>query len=80
MSKTEYLQLHYPVEIQLLPDGMFCAEIKEIPGLCAYGASMSEALEEIEQVKATAFELMLAQGKDIPLPTMHLKLRMGGNV
>ncbi len=69
-----YLQLQYPVEIQPLPDGMFCAEIKEIPGLCAYGASMVEALAEIENVKATAFELMLAQGKNIPLPTVHLAI------
>lgn len=74
MSKADYLQLHYPVEIQPLPDGMFCAEIKEVPGLCAYGASMLEALEEIEYVKTTAFELMLKQGKDIPLPTVHLKI------
>jgi predicted RNase H-like HicB family nuclease len=69
-----YLQLHYPVEIQPMPDGMFCAEIKEIPGLCAYGKSMVEALEEIEAVKTTAFELMLKQGKDIPLPTVHLEI------
>lgn len=71
---TEYMQLHYPVEIQPLPDGMFCAEIKDIPGLCAYGATMVDALEELEHVKATAFELMLAQGKDIPLPTVHLAI------
>jgi len=35
---------------------------------------MVEALEEIEQVKTTAFELMLKQGKDIPLPTVHLAI------
>jgi predicted RNase H-like HicB family nuclease len=71
---ADYLKLHYPVEIQPMPDGMFCAEMKDIPGLCAYGASMVEALEEIEQVKTTAFELMLKQGKDIPLPTVHLAI------
>lgn len=68
------MQLHYPVEIQPLPEGIFCAEIKEIPGLCAYGATMIEALEEIEYVKAAAFELMLKQGKDIPLPTVRLEI------
>lgn len=71
---TDYLQLRYPVNIQPMPDGMFCAEIKDIPGLCAYGASMFEALEEIEYVKTTAFELMLEQGKVIPLPTVHLEI------
>jgi predicted RNase H-like HicB family nuclease len=71
---AEYLQLQYPVEIQPMPDGMLCTEIKEIPGLCAYGVSMVEALQEIKAVKATAFELMLKQGKEIPLPTIHLKI------
>jgi len=31
---ADYLKLHYPVEIQPMPDGMFCAEMKDIPG-CA---------------------------------------------
>ncbi len=69
-----YIQQHYPVELKFMPDGMFSAEMKDIPGLCAYGASMVEALEEIEMVKATAFELMLEQGKEIPLPKVHLEM------
>lgn len=69
-----YIKLNYPVELKSMPDGVYCAEIKEIPGLCAYGASMAEALEELEIVKATAFELMLKQEKDIPLPKIHLEI------
>ncbi len=69
-----YMKLNYPVEIKSMPDGMYCAEFKDVPGLCAYGASMVEALEEIEMVKATAFELMMKQGKDIPLPKVHLEI------
>jgi predicted RNase H-like HicB family nuclease len=69
-----YMKLNYPVEIKSMPDGMYCAEIKVIPGLCAYGASMVEALEELKVVKTTAFELMLKQGKDIPLPKVHLEI------
>lgn len=71
---AEYMRLRYPVKIQPMPDGVFCAEIKDVSGLCAYGASMAEALEEIEHVKYTAFELMLKQGKEIPLPTVRLEI------
>ena len=71
---SDYIKLNYPIEIKSMPDGMYCAEIKEIPGLCAYGTSMVAALEEIEAVKATAFELMLKQGKEIPLPKIHLEI------
>ncbi len=69
-----YLQLNYPVDIHAMPDGMFCAEIKIVPGLCAYGTTMIEALEELNIVKTTAFELMLQQGKEIPLPTVLLEI------
>ena len=69
-----YLELNYPVVINLLPDHQFCAEIKLIPGLCAYGATMPAALEELERVKVAAFTLMLKQGKTIPLPTVHLEI------
>jgi len=69
-----YLKLNYPVVINLLPDQQFCAEMKRIPGLCAYGATMSAALAELEGVKTAAFALMLKQGKTIPLPTVHLEI------
>jgi predicted RNase H-like HicB family nuclease len=69
-----YQQINYPVEIQPMPDGIFRAEIRTIPGLCAYGNTMVEALEELDIVKTTAFELMLEQGKEIPLPTVHLEI------
>jgi predicted RNase H-like HicB family nuclease len=69
-----YLKLNYPVVINILPDQQFCAEIKLIPGLCAYGATRSAALEELEGVKMAAFALMLKQGKTIPLPTVHLEI------
>ena len=71
---TYYMKLSYPVEIQAMPDRMYCAEIKTIPGLCAYGTSMITAIEELEVVKYTAFELMLQQDKEIPLPTVHLEI------
>jgi hypothetical protein len=35
---------------------------------------MIEAIEELDVVKYTAFELMLQQGKEIPLPTVRLEI------
>ncbi|QTA87971.1 type II toxin-antitoxin system HicB family antitoxin [Desulfonema magnum] len=69
-----YMNLRYPVRIRTMTDGMYCAEIREIPGLCAYGISAVEALEELETVRQTAFELMLRQGKEIPLPRVRLEI------
>ena len=69
-----YLKLNYNVEIKYLPDGIYCAEIKEIPGLAAYGNSMKKALDELEKVKSVAFEMMLEQNKDIPLPVVKLEI------
>ncbi len=53
---------------------VYCAEVKGIPGLCAYGETVPEAVEQLEIVKKSAFELMLKQGKNIPLPTIHLEI------
>lgn len=58
-----YMNQNYTIEIKRQLDNMFCAEIKEVPGLCAYGISEKQALEELEEVKKTAFELMIKQKK-----------------
>ena len=69
-----YMMQNYSVEIKFMPDNMFCAEIKEIPGLCAYGSNPVEAIEELELVKEAAFKLMKQQNKEIPLPTMRFEI------
>lgn len=69
-----YLDQKYDIDIKFLPDNLFCAEIKDIPGLCAYGDSPKVALEELEYVKRTAFELMFSQNKEIPLPSIKLQI------
>ena len=74
MNLSDYLKLKYPVEIKCMPDGMFCAEIKDIPGLCAYSSTMRDSLEELEIVKQTAFELMISQKKQIPMPVIKLEI------
>jgi predicted RNase H-like HicB family nuclease len=70
----DYERFDYPIEINSMPDGIYCAEIKAIPGLCAYGSSIIEAIDELKIVKHSAFELMLRQGKEIPVPTVHLEI------
>ena len=57
-----------------MPDGMICADIKEIPGLCAYGKTIKDAIEELEIVKSAAFELMISQKKEIPVPKIKLEI------
>jgi len=69
-----YMNLSYPVEIRIMPDGMYCAEIRSVPGLCAYGSSAAETLEELENVRQAAFEMMLRQGKKIPPPRVCLEI------
>ena len=69
-----YMNLHYDEEIRSYSDNTYGAEIKEIPGLCAYSETQKGALEELEIVKETAFELMLEQNKDIPLPSMTFEI------
>ncbi len=69
-----YLKLNYNVYINIMTDGICCAEIKEIPGLCAYGKTTREAIDELEKVKKTAFELMIEQNKEIPFPVIKLEI------
>lgn len=69
-----YMSQRYTIEIKSYPDGVFCAEIKEIPGLCAYSETQKGALEELENIKQAAFELMINQKKEIPLPTLKFEV------
>ncbi|MBI3194244.1 MAG: type II toxin-antitoxin system HicB family antitoxin [Ignavibacteriae bacterium] len=70
----EFLQYEYPVRVFKYPDGNYCAEIESIEGLCAYGKTAQEAMRELESVKETAFELMLEQGVEQPVPTIRLEI------
>ncbi len=70
----EYLKYDYPIRITRKYDGMFCAEIEMIDGLCAYGKTPAQALKELEGVKEAAFELMLEQGQEPPVPSVKLEI------
>lgn len=71
---SKYLRYDYPIRIVRYPDGVYCAEIEAIDGLCAYGKTPQEALEQLQEVKEAAFELMLSQGKEPPTPVVHLDI------
>ncbi len=70
----EYLKYDYPVRIVREPDGMYCAEVDDIKGLCAYGKTPTDALKELETVKEAAFELLLSQGDEPPVPKVKLEI------
>ncbi|MBU1298992.1 MAG: type II toxin-antitoxin system HicB family antitoxin [Bacteroidetes bacterium] len=70
----ELLKYDYPIRITRYPDGMYCAEIEMIDGLCAYGKTSGEALSNLNEVKEAAFELMLSQGKEPPVPVVKLEI------
>jgi predicted RNase H-like HicB family nuclease len=43
-----YMKQRYSIGIKSYPEKKFFAEIKEIPGLCAFGITEREALKELE--------------------------------
>jgi len=72
----DYLRYDYPIRIVRYPDGMYCAEIEDVEGLCAYGATSQQALKHLDEVKEAAFELMLSQGTEPPIPTVRIEIPM----
>jgi len=73
-SVENYMKLKYKVELICLDDDTFSAEIPDIPGLCAYGATEIEAIKELEHVKRAAFGVMIQQNKHIPMPTRKFEI------
>ena len=71
---SHYLNMNYSVSLRAMPDGQFQAEVRDLPGVCAYGDTMQEAVEQLEGVKRTALELMLEQGKEVPVPRVRLEI------
>ncbi|MBI5473214.1 MAG: type II toxin-antitoxin system HicB family antitoxin [Ignavibacteriae bacterium] len=70
----EYMRYDYPVRIVKEPDGLYCAEVADISGLCAYGKTPTKALRELDEVKEAEFELMLSQGQEPPVPKIKLEI------
>ncbi len=70
-----YLALNYEVTLRKMTraeagsnESRYLAQIPLLEGVRAEGEEPHEAVANLEQVKRLAFELMLAQGKNIPEP------------
>ncbi len=69
-----YLSLDYPIQIERMKDGMFCASIPLLKGCKGYASTVVNAIEELQGVKETLLDLMSEQKKNIPEPTVHLEI------
>ena len=68
MMKTNlayYLSLDYPIIIERMKDGVYCASVPLLKGCKGYGNSQKKALDELQGVKETLLETMLDQHKSI---------------
>ena len=52
-------------------DGLWVADIPDLPGCSAHGETPEEALREVQIVKAAWLEVAREIGKPIPPPTYH---------
>lgn len=72
-NKEYYLSLKYPIIIREIWDDdeknfIYCAEIKELPGLKVYGDTKEEVLEDLEDAKISWIEAAIETGRDITIP------------
>ena len=73
-SLQYYLSLDYPIHIERMEDGKYCASIPLLKGCKGYAETISEAIEELNGVKESLVELMLGQNKKIPEPSIQLEI------
>ena len=69
-----YLVLDYPVTIDRMEDGIYCASIQLLNGCKGYGDTQKKALDELHGVKEELLGMMLDQHKIIPEPIIHLEI------
>ena len=75
MAKTieYYLSLPYRVMIYPSEDGVYAAEIPELPGCISQGRTVEEAYKMIGDAKISWLESALEDGVDIPEPAGMLE-------
>jgi len=73
-----YLSLNYEITLRKISraeagsnEPRYLAQIPLLEGVMAEGKEPQEALSNLERVKRLSFELMLAQGKNIPEPALE---------
>lgn len=54
------------IEIERESDGRWIAEIADLPGVLAYGASKKEAIERVQTLALRVLADRLEHGEDIP--------------
>ncbi len=69
-----YLSLDYPVTIERMEDGDYCASIPPLKGCKAYWKTQAKALDELHGVREALVEMMFDQHKPIPEPTVRLEI------
>jgi len=56
----------FTVEIQREDDGRWIAEVTELPGVLAYGATREEALRNVEALALRALADRIEHGETVP--------------
>lgn len=63
-----YLNLKYPVTLELAPEGGYFVHIEDLPGCYSQGETTEEAMEMIEEARRLWLEVAYEDGLDIPEP------------
>ena len=69
--------MNFTIEYEQEEDGRWLAEVPELPGVLAYGASPDEAMAKAETLALRVIAERLEQGEIGPLP-IHLSLAANG--
>jgi predicted RNase H-like HicB family nuclease len=65
--------MNFTLELEQEDDGRWVAEVPQLPGVLAYGASSDEALAKAEVLALRVLADRLEQGESRPLP-IHILL------
>lgn len=67
-SVEHYLSLNYPISIHKDDEGDFIAEVQELSGCLADGATPNEAFENVREAMRSWIESRLKAGLEVPEP------------
>jgi predicted RNase H-like HicB family nuclease len=71
------MEIVFKLDIEKLPEGVYLATSKEVPGLVAQGRTVDETVEIAKDVARKLYESYIEDGETPPFPTindMHLTL------
>ena len=73
------MEIIFKLAIEKLPEGLYLATSKDIPGLVAQGRSLDETIEIAKDVARKLYESYIEDGEQPPFPLVdnsHLELDM----